>query len=146
VGTVYRARHLLDGMPAAVKLLGPAPAVDATAARRLAREFEVLRALEHPNVVRVYDAGVEEGYSWLAMELVEGLDLRTFLSPLAGEPILELGTVARIADGPDGPAGPVFDVEAWMREPVTGGQLLAAAPPRGDVEAIRAFADLMEEP
>ena len=67
VGTVYRARHLLDGMPAAVKLLGPAPAVDPTSARRLAREFEVLRALDHPNVVRVFDAGQAEGYSWLAM-------------------------------------------------------------------------------
>jgi serine/threonine protein kinase len=146
IGTVYRGRHLGSGLRAAVKLLGPAPAMDPTSARRLAREFETLRLLEHPNVVRVYDAGVAEGYSWLAMELVEGLDLRTFLSPLAGEPILELGTVARLADGAPGPAGPVFDVEAWMREPVTGGQLLAAAPPLGDVEAIRAFADLMEEP
>ena len=65
-----------------MKLLGPAPAVDATAARRLAREFEVLRALDHPNVVRVFDAGVHEGYSFLAMELVEGLDLRRYLSPV----------------------------------------------------------------
>ena len=65
-----------------MKVLGPAPAVDATAARRLAREYEVLRALDHPNVVRVFDAGVSEGYSFLAMELVEGLDLRAYLSPV----------------------------------------------------------------
>ncbi len=85
IGTVYRARHRDTGVVAAVKVLGPAPAVDATAARRLAREYEVLRALDHPNVVRVYDAGVHEGYSFLAMELVEGLDLRRYLSPVIDE-------------------------------------------------------------
>ncbi len=85
VGTVYRARHRDTGQLAAVKVLGPAPAVDATAARRLAREFAVLRDLDHPNVVRVYDAGVWEGYSFLAMELVEGLDLRRYLSPAIDE-------------------------------------------------------------
>jgi serine/threonine protein kinase len=82
IGTVYRARHEGTGRSAAVKVLGPAPAVDATAARRLAREYEVLRALDHPHVVRVYEAGVSDGYSFLAMELVEGLDLRAYLSPV----------------------------------------------------------------
>ncbi len=87
IGTVYRARHGDTGKIAAVKVLGPAPAVEATAARRLAREYDVLRALDHPNVVRVYDAGVYEGYSFLAMELVDGLDLRAYLSPaLDGAP------------------------------------------------------------
>jgi len=85
IGTVYRARHRDTGQLAAVKVLGPAPAVDATAARRLAREYEVLRTLDHPNVVRVFDAGVHEGYSFLAMELVEGLDLRRYLSPIIDE-------------------------------------------------------------
>ncbi|HYG68255.1 MAG TPA: protein kinase, partial [Anaeromyxobacteraceae bacterium] len=81
VGTVYRGRHRGSGRLAAVKVLAPGPAVDPTAARRLAREFEVLRTLDHPNVVRVYDAGVADGHAWLAMELVEGLDLRAHLSP-----------------------------------------------------------------
>jgi len=80
IGTVYRGRHQGDGRLAAVKVLGPSPAVEATAARRLAREYEVLRGLDHPNVVRVYDAGVSDGYSYLAMELVLGLDLRAYLS------------------------------------------------------------------
>ncbi len=143
---MYRARHLLDGMPAAVKLLGPAPAVDATAARRLAREFEVLRALEHPNVVRVYDAGVEEGYSWLAMELVEGLDLRTYLAPLAGTPILHLPACP--PSGSAEAAGAVFDMEAWLQEPLTHADVEAVVSrsPQEGVDDIRAFANLMEEP
>src|SRR5512137_231269 len=147
IGTVYRGRHAVSGLRAAVKLLGPPPAADPTSARRLAREFETLRAIRHPNVVRVYDAGVSEGYSWLAMELVEGLDLRSYLSPLAGEPILELPS-ARVGTPPalSGDAFPVFDLEAWLREPVTGGQVPVASGPPGDVDAIRAFADLMEEP
>jgi serine/threonine protein kinase len=145
---VYRARHLLDGMPAAVKLLGPAPAVDPTSARRLAREFEVLRALQHPNVVRVYDAGQVEGYSWLAMELVEGLDLRTYLAPLAGSPILELSSVHGVGSAPEPGAGVVFDMEAWLREPETHADVEAVVPraPGAGVDDIRAFADLMEEP
>ena len=148
VGTVYRARHLLDGMPAAVKLLGPAPAVDPTSARRLAREFEVLRALEHPNVVRVFDAGVAEGYSWLAMELVEGLDLRTYLAPLAGAPILEIASTHVSSATREEAAGALFDMEAWLREPETHADVEAIVPqtPAAGVEEIRAFADLMEEP
>ncbi len=145
---MYRARHLLDGMPAAVKLLGPAPAVDPTSARRLAREFEVLRALEHPNVVRVFDAGQEEGYSWLAMELVEGLDLRTYLAPLGGSPILELSSVRCPPTSPEGAGATVFDMEAWLREPDTHADVEAVVPrtPGAGVDDIRAFADLMEEP
>jgi len=148
VGTVYRARHLLDGMPAAVKLLGPAPAVDPTSARRLAREFEVLRALQHPNVVRVFDAGQAEGYSWLAMELVEGLDLRTYLAPLAGSPILELSSTHGSGLAVEPGAGLIFDMEAWLREPEThdGVDAIVPRPKWSGVADIRAFADLMDEP
>ena len=82
IGTVYRGRHVSTGQLAAVKVLGPAAAADPTAARRLAREYEVLRGLDHPNIVRVYDAGVADGYAYLAMELVLGLGLRAFVSPV----------------------------------------------------------------
>jgi len=141
-----------------VKLLGPAPAVDPTSARRLAREFEALQALEHPNVVRVYDAGVCEGYSWLAMELVEGLDLRSYLSPLpaiAASPVRERSLREGEAAAEGGSAAvpvpePVeaFDLAAWSREPATDGLVAPGARAAGQrgVEDIRAFADLMEEP
>ncbi len=127
IGTVYRGRHRETGLLVAVKLLGPAPAVDATAARRLAREFEVLRSLEHPNVVRVYEAGVVEGYSFLAMELVEGLDLRTYLSP-----VLDDG--ARLAAAIS---------DAGLLPPSDGG---SPHPAERGPEAIRALAALLDEP
>ena len=125
IGTVYRARHRDTGQLAAVKVLGPAPAVDATAARRLAREYEVLRSLDHPNIVRVYDAGVHEGYSFLAMELVEGLDLRRYLSPVIDE-------------------GPLSDPSFDVLDAFSG----AATPSHEEhgTEAILALAAMMDEP
>src|SRR3954465_5053075 len=80
VGTVYRAVDRRTGEVAALKLLSTGPALDRRAARRMAREFETLAELSHPNVVRVYDTGVYQGYPYLAMELVEGLTLRHYLS------------------------------------------------------------------
>jgi len=124
---VYRARHRRDGRQAALKLLGPAPVVDPRAARRLAREFEVLEALDHPNVVRVFEAGVYEGYSYLAMELVEGLDLRAYLSPAIDEPHRAVATDPSVfsQSGSASGSGPPFDVGA---------------------AAIRSLASMMEEP
>jgi eukaryotic-like serine/threonine-protein kinase len=137
VGTVYRARHRVTGEAVAVKLLAPPPACDATAARRLAREFEALEGLAHPNIVRVFEAGVHEGYSFIAMELVDGLDLRSYLSPALDDAAAEAP--------PRGPSG--FD--AWSDEPVTESLLPslgdAATPPVKGVEALRAFAALMDE-
>ncbi len=79
-GTVYRAIDRRTGESAALKLLSTGPALDPRAARRLAREFETLHDLAHPNVVKVFDTGVFQGYPYLAMELVEGLTLRQYLS------------------------------------------------------------------
>jgi serine/threonine protein kinase len=126
IGTVFRARHEETGLALAVKVLGPAPAVDATAARRLAREYDVLRTLDHPHVVRVYDAGVSGGYSYIAMELVEGLDLRAYLSPV-------------IDDEDLAPMGFELDVTP----PGSPG-----SPPEVDPgpDAIRALAAMMDEP
>ena len=80
VGTVYRAIDRRNGEAIALKLLSTGPALDPRAARRLAREFETLYELSHPNVVKVFDTGVYQGYPYLAMELVEGLTLRHYLS------------------------------------------------------------------
>jgi serine/threonine protein kinase len=126
IGTVYRARHEPTGRLAAVKVLGPAPAVDATAARRLAREYDVLRGLDHPHVVRVYEAGVSEGYSFLAMELVEGLDLRAYLSP--------------VIDDEDLVPVPIDFETPYPASP--------CSPPGVEVgaDAIRALAAMMDEP
>ncbi len=142
IGTVYRARDRRTGSLAALKLLGPAPAIDATAARRLAREFEALQRLEHPTIVRVFEAGVFEGYSFLAMELVEGLDLRSYLTPAIDDPPASEGGAGAEGSDPD----PAFDLDAWSFEPATDGFAVDALRAPGGAEEIRAFADFMEEP
>ncbi|HYH99107.1 serine/threonine-protein kinase [Hyalangium sp.] len=80
VGTVYRALDRRTSDPVALKLLSAGPALDTRAARRLAREYETLADLAHPNVVRVFDVGVFQGYPYLVMELIEGLTLRNYLN------------------------------------------------------------------
>jgi serine/threonine protein kinase len=80
IGCVYRAFDHRSGDEVALKLLSSGPALDAAAARRMAREFEALADLSHPNVVRVFDTGVYRGYPYLTMELVDGLTLREYLS------------------------------------------------------------------
>jgi eukaryotic-like serine/threonine-protein kinase len=146
IGTVYRARHRDTGEPAALKVLGPPPAVEATTVRRLAREYEALRGLDHPNVVRVFDAGVCEGYGYLAMELVEGLDLRSYLSPDLDESD-GAGPVTWSEGTPSDGDAAAFGLEAWSLEPATDepGTREAASRLSGP-DAIRAFAEALEEP
>ncbi|HSB19941.1 MAG TPA: protein kinase [Anaeromyxobacteraceae bacterium] len=71
-----------DGMvqrPVAVKLLHGSWQ-RAALAERMAREREILAALGHPHIARLYDAGVtEEGLPWLALEYVEGRHLDAWL-------------------------------------------------------------------
>ncbi|MDX2092784.1 MAG: serine/threonine-protein kinase [Kofleriaceae bacterium] len=62
----------------ALKFMRADRATDAMA-RRLEREAHALAKLAHPHLVRVYDAGLERGRLYLAMELVDGVTLRMWL-------------------------------------------------------------------
>jgi serine/threonine protein kinase len=94
VGTVYRALDRRSNDICALKLLNASPALDARAARRLAREYETLVDLSHRNVVRVFDTGVFQGYPYLAMELIEGLTLRHYLNLKGQDALSPSGPVA----------------------------------------------------
>lgn len=80
IGSVYRATDRQTGEDVALKLLSSGTALDAKAARRMAREFEALFELDHENIVRVFKTGVWHGYPYLTMELIEGVNLRQYLS------------------------------------------------------------------
>lgn len=73
VATVYRATDPA-GNPVAFKVLHPSRIVDEDV-RRFAREYRALARLDHPNVVHVIEAGVQDGFPWLALEYVAGTDL-----------------------------------------------------------------------
>src|SRR4051812_41955008 len=74
-GTVYRARDEA-GATVALKVLDPSLARDDAARERFRREAKLLAALSHPRIVRLRDHGEDGGLPWIAMEFVEGSDLR----------------------------------------------------------------------
>ena len=93
MGEVYLARDPALSRLVALKILLPRDGPDAGAAGRFRREAIAASALNHPNVVTVYEAGTEEGVDYIAAELVEGETLR---QRLAGGPLLP-GEAVRIA-------------------------------------------------
>jgi tetratricopeptide (TPR) repeat protein len=75
MGLVYRAKDRQTGQLLALKLL-----LDAASEQRFAREARVLSNLDHPNIVRyVAHGSTERGGQYLAMEWLEGTDLRAHL-------------------------------------------------------------------
>jgi len=77
MGRVYRARHTrITQKLFALKVLHPEFARDAQQLARFQREAEAAATISHPNVVGVFDVGrTEDGYSYLACELLSGSDL-----------------------------------------------------------------------
>jgi beta-lactam-binding protein with PASTA domain/tRNA A-37 threonylcarbamoyl transferase component Bud32 len=76
---VYVAEDVTLRRRVAVKLLHPGLADDEAFLRRFQAEARVVAALRHPNIVRVYDWGEDQGSPFLVMELLEGGSLRSVL-------------------------------------------------------------------
>jgi ABC-type transport system substrate-binding protein/tRNA A-37 threonylcarbamoyl transferase component Bud32 len=72
---VYRARSG-SGDGVALKVLERSYARDGRFRSRFLRESQIAAAIEHPNVVRTLDSGEDSGLLYLAMELIDGIDLR----------------------------------------------------------------------
>ena len=72
MGRVYLAHEESAGQLAAVKLLAAELAQESGFLQRFQREIEVLGQLDHPNIVRLYESGVQDGHYFFAMEYVEG--------------------------------------------------------------------------
>jgi hypothetical protein len=76
---VYRAEQVSSGRIAAIKtLLDPQNASDNERAR-FVQEAKASARLEHPNLVRIFDAGEESGIAYIIMECIEGEDLADIL-------------------------------------------------------------------
>jgi len=127
IGSVYRATDRHTGEDVAIKLLSSGAALDAKAARRMAREFEALFELEHENIVRVFKTGVWHGYPYLTMELVEGVNLRQYLA---------IGAL----NSPDRPAR-AFDPIGLLQGPSTGSVARRSTDPYGILDALDAEPD-----
>jgi eukaryotic-like serine/threonine-protein kinase len=80
MGEVYRARDSRLGREVALKILPAAFAGDPDRARRFEQEGRAAAALNHPNIVVIYDAGSQDGVFYVATELLEGETLRERLA------------------------------------------------------------------
>ncbi|HET9793977.1 MAG TPA: protein kinase [Thermoanaerobaculia bacterium] len=76
MGEVYRAADTKLGREVAVKVLPERLAEDAEALARFEREARAVAALNHPNILGIYDFGREGGVAYAVMELLEGETLR----------------------------------------------------------------------
>src|SRR5208283_2305172 len=76
---VYKARQKTLNRLVALKLLAPERVRDAKFAERFTREAQALAALNHPNIVTIYDFGQAGGFYYLLMEFVDGVNLRHLL-------------------------------------------------------------------
>jgi WD40 repeat protein len=79
MAVVYRARDERLGRMVALKVLGPALAADEEFRRRFIAESRAAAAVDHPNIVPVYEAGQAGDALFIAMRLVTGGDLRQVL-------------------------------------------------------------------
>jgi outer membrane protein assembly factor BamB/predicted Ser/Thr protein kinase len=80
MGVVYKARQKSLGRLVALKLLAPEREKDAEFAERFSREAKALAAMNHPHIVTIHDFGQSNGYFFLLMEFVDGVNLRQLLA------------------------------------------------------------------
>jgi eukaryotic-like serine/threonine-protein kinase len=82
MGEVYRARDPELNRAVAIKIIPASLARDATRVKRFQQEARAAAALNHPNILAVYDLGTENDSPYIVGELLEGATLRAML--LAG--------------------------------------------------------------
>ena len=105
MAVVYRARQVELDRLVALKVLRPGLALEGRHVDRFRREALAIARLQHPHIVQVFAVGEDEGYHWLAMELVDGVHLGRALESLpdgrewSARDLAEAAGVPRLAEG-----------------------------------------------
>ncbi len=100
MGEVWRGRDTRLGREVAVKVLPQDLARDPDRLRRFEQEARAASALNHPNILVLFDVGTEAGTPYLITELLEGESLRRILEAQQGVPLRKaLDWAAQIARG-----------------------------------------------
>jgi len=98
MGVVYKARQKTLNRLVALKLLAPERVLDPRFAERFTCEAQALAALNHPNIVTIYDFGQAGGFYHLLMEFVDGVNLRQLLRARKFTPEEALAIVPPLCD------------------------------------------------
>jgi serine/threonine protein kinase len=80
MGEVWRAHDPILGRDVAIKTISAAGGTDETLRKRFHREAQSAAHLNHPNIITVFDFGEEQGRIYMAMELLEGRDLKELIT------------------------------------------------------------------
>lgn len=92
MGSVYLARHPRLPRRTAMKLLNRELFFDTEIRARFEREADLVARLEHPNIVTVYDRGVENDQLWISMRFIDGSDASSLPTPV--DPVRAVRIVA----------------------------------------------------
>jgi eukaryotic-like serine/threonine-protein kinase len=82
MGEVYRARDPKLNRDVAIKVLPTAVSTDPEGLRRFEQEAQAAGALNHPNILAIYDVDINNGSPYVVSELLEGATLREQIGTL----------------------------------------------------------------
>src|SRR5262245_8030077 len=100
MGEVYKAHDPILNRDVAIKTMSAAIGTDEDLRKRFHREAQSAARLSHPNIITIYDFGEDQGKVYMAMELLEGNDLKDLIGrhqPMTIEQ--KLGLMEQICDG-----------------------------------------------
>jgi serine/threonine-protein kinase len=99
MGEVFVAHDPTLGRKVAIKLLPQRLANERDTLSRFTQEARSASALNHPNIVTIYEVGAAEGSPYIVMEFIDGRDLRSLIleGPVPVRQVLDIAT--QIADG-----------------------------------------------
>jgi eukaryotic-like serine/threonine-protein kinase len=99
MGLVFKAYDPILNRHVAIKTMSAESGADEDLRKRFQREAQSAARLNHPNIITVFDFGEEEGHAYMAMELLEGTDLKNVI----GNPVVTLdekmSIMEQICDG-----------------------------------------------
>lgn len=96
--TVWEAEHLQSGRTVALKLIRVDLATEQVFSR-FAREIEVMKRLDHPNVAHVHDARIDSKLGYIAMDLIKGETLDSYIRTHKPQPLEIIRIAASVSDG-----------------------------------------------
>jgi serine/threonine protein kinase len=98
MGAVYKALDIRLGRSVALKMLPGDAVANSERKRSFALEAKAASALNHPNIITIYDIDVADGVDFIAMEYVAGHTLSELIPPNGMEPARAMQLGAQIAD------------------------------------------------